>query len=631
MPSPSDQVHWRRDRGLCVRIMVVTTCLILGFSGIAYRLVQLQVHRHEELARQAEERYRDVRVLPAQRGSIRDRAGEYLVFDEKSWELHTDGQHLTQVSLVREQLARALDMPADQLETHFTEAEILARYREHIANTLTQPLGMDKAEIIGLLEKPLPVQVLKRDIPAATAEVFEAYLRSQHVVGIYIRPGTERRHASQDRLTLTLGTSSPDQGGLWGVEKFCETALRGTPGKRYIVKDRRGIEQPLFRGETIPARDGSDVFLTIDMNLQDTVEAIVDQAYSVHDPKSVVAILTEPTTGSILAMACRPHLNLEDKTGNWRNIPISDAYEPGSVMKIVAIAAALDAGIYGPQSPIDCGKGSYNSPELGTATIHDDEWNLGTQPVWGVLAHSSNIGTYKIARALGWERFDTALRQFGFGSPTGLSICKEAAGRWLPLDKWTAVDFSRMCYGYGLTATALQQIMAYGAIANGGVLMKPRLIDRIEHPAEDGNGTRLEICHPEPIRQACTARTAAHLRDMLEKTITEGTGSRARIPGVRVAGKTGTRRIYDSTLKRYRDDQYLVSFAGFAPAEQPRVACLVAIDNPKAASPKEVRGGLIAAPLFGELVSAALDHLKVRIDHGKVVAQRPETEKGGGQ
>lgn len=631
MPPLPSQTQVRRDRGLCVRIMVITTCLLIAFSGIAYRLVNLQVHRHAELSRLAEERYRDVRVLPAQRGSIRDRAGEYLVFDEKSWELHTDGQHLSQIQLVREQLGKILQIAPEKLASQYTDTQILARYREHIAAALTEPLDMPAAEIISLLEKPNPVQILKRDIPAKTAEVFGAYLESQRIIGIYIRPGTERRYASHDRLTLTLGAARPGEGGTWGVEKLCDPLLAGTPGKRYIAKDRRGIEQPLFRGETIPARNGSDVFLTIDMNLQDTVEAIVDQAYSLHDPKSVVAILTEPSTGSILAMACRPHLNLADNTGNWRNIPVSDAYEPGSVMKIVTIAAALDAGIYGPQSLIDCGKGSYTASELGSATIHDDEWNLGTQPVWGVLAHSSNIGTYKIARAVGWERFDKALRNFGFGSPTGLSICKEASGRWLPLDKWTAVDFSRMCYGYGLTATALQQVMAYGAIANGGVLMKPRLIDRIEHPDLDGTGTRLEICHPEPVRQACTARTAAHLRDMLEKTVTEGTGSRARIDGVRVAGKTGTRRVYDPDLKRYRDDQYLVSFAGFAPAEQPRVACLVAIDNPKAASPKEVRGGLIAAPLFSQLVSAALDHLKVRIDHGNVVAQRPDPEKGGGQ
>jgi cell division protein FtsI/penicillin-binding protein 2 len=626
-PLPN-QAHLRRDRGICKRIMLVTSVLIVGFSVVTHQLVNLQLRQHQELSRLAAERYRDVRILPAQRGSIRDRSGEYLVFDEKSWEIHTDRAHLSDPALIRPHLAKILQCEPTELTTRLTSEQTLATYHDHVAEALSQPLNQPKDELLALLQSKLPVMVLKRDLPAKDAETFEDYLKSRHIFGIYIRPGTERRYASKDRLTLTLGATKDQEGGIWGVEKLCDSVLRGSPGKRYIEKDRRGVEMPLFRGETIPAKNGSDVLLTIDMNLQDTVEAIVDQAFHAHQPKSIVAILTDPLTGSILAMACRPHLNMDDNSGNWRNIPVSDAYEPGSVMKIVAIAGALDAGVVGPNTPIDCGHGHYSSSELGNKDIHDDEWNLGTQPVWGVLAHSSNIGTYKIARSLGWERYENTLRNFGFGAPTGIGICKEAPGRWLDFEKWTAVDFSRMSFGYGMTATALQQIMAYGAIANGGVLMKPRLIDRILHD----NGTRLEICRPEPVRQACTARTAAQVRDMLEKAVTNGTGSRAKIDGVRIAGKTGTRRVYDPKLKQYRNDQYLVSFAGFAPADKPRVACIVAMDNPKAESAKQIRGGLITAPVFANLVRAALDHLDVRVNHSeKVVAQQQSTEKGGGQ
>lgn len=626
MQTLPTQQQLRRDRSICTRIMVVTSVLLLGFSIVTHRLVQLQFHQHEELSDLAAQRYQDERPLPAQRGSIRDRSGEYLVFDEKSKELHTDRAHLTEPELVRENMAKIMGTTPKDLATRLSVEQLLASYHHHIATSLAQPLGLGTNDILSVLRDPHPVMVLKTDIPTDQAETLESYLKSRHIVGVYIRPGTERRHASQDRLTLTLGATKRDIGGVWGVEQLCDDVLRGTPGKRFIEKDRRGIELPLFRGETIPAKNGADVFLTIDMNLQDSVEAIVDQAFKLHAPKSVVAILTDPATGSILAMACRPHLNKADNTGNWRNIPVSDAYEPGSVMKIVTMAGALDAGIIGPDTPIDCGKGHFSSSELGGADIHDDEWNLGTQPAWGVLAHSSNIGTYKIARSLGWERFEKTLRGFGFGSPTGLGICKEPTGQWRAFEKWTAVDFSRISYGYGMTATALQQVMAYGAIANGGTLMKPRLIDRILHD----DGARLEIRRPEPVRQACTARTAAQVASMLEKAVTEGTGSRAAIEGIRVAGKTGTRRVFDPKTKTYRDDQYLVSFAGFAPAERPRVACVVAIDNPKADTTKAIRGGLIAAPLFAELVSTALDHLEVRLEHTeKVVAQQPNQEKGG--
>jgi cell division protein FtsI/penicillin-binding protein 2 len=198
----------------------------------------------------------------------------------------------------------------------------------------------------------------------------------------------------------------------------------------------------------------------------------------------------------------------------------------------------------------------------------------------------------------------------------------------LPIEHWTAVDFSRISFGYGITATALQQVMAYGAIANGGVLMKPRIIEHMLHD----DGKRLEVCHPEPVQQACSARTAAHLTQMLEQAVTEGTGSRAKIDGVRVAGKTGTRRIYDPKRKIYRDDQYLVSFAGFAPVEKPRVACVVMVDNPQAESAKLVRGGLVAAPLFADLVRSTLDHLDVRLNAAtSIVAQSNPPTKGGAQ
>jgi cell division protein FtsI/penicillin-binding protein 2 len=619
--------HIRRDRSICNRIFVSTGVLICGFSLVTYQLFQLQIRQHESLSRLAAERYQGVITLKAQRGSIRDRVGEYLAFDEKTPELHTDRHHLFEPELIRPKLAKILDQTVSELSKRPAQ-ELLALYHQHIAEKLSGKLELPTADIHEKITSDRQVSVIQTDLPEDLAASLPDFLKEHHIIGVYLRDGSERRLASKDRLTLTIGGTRDGQGGVWGIERLCDEVLRGKPGKQYIEKDRRGIELPLFRGETIPAQNGSDVFLTIDMNLQDTVEALVDQAYQQHKAKSVVAILTDPATGSILAMACRPHLDLSSNSGNWRNIPVADAYEPGSVMKIVAFAGALDAGVIQPNSPIDCGKGHFRSPELGGADIHDDEWNLGVQPAWGVLAHSSNIGTYKIARKLGWEAFDRSLRRFGFGATSGLNLCAEPTGYWLPIEHWTAVDFSRISFGYGITATALQQVMAYGAIANGGVLMKPRIIEHMLHD----DGKRLEVCHPEPVQQACSARTAAHLTQMLEQAVTEGTGSRAKIDGVRVAGKTGTRRIYDPKRKIYRDDQYLVSFAGFAPVEKPRVACVVMVDNPQAESAKLVRGGLVAAPLFADLVRSTLDHLDVRLNAAtSIVAQSNPPTKGGAQ
>ena len=622
LPHP---LQIRRDRSLCRRILVSTAVLIGGFSLVTYQLVQLQIRQHETFSRLAAERYQGVIPLKAQRGSIRDRAGEYLAFDEKTPELHTDRNHLFEPDLVRPKWAKILDRPASEV-AKLPAQELLTDYHHYLADRLSEKLDLPASDVLAKLTSQRPVSVIKKDLPLDLAASMKAFLSSHHIIGVYLREGSERRLASTDRLTLTIGATKEGEGGIWGIERLCDSVLRGKEGKQFIEKDRRGIELPLFRGETIAAQNGADVFLTIDMNLQDTVEALVEQAYQQHNPKSVAAILTDPATGSILAMACRPHLDLTANVGNWRNIPVADAYEPGSVLKIVAFAGALDAGLITPNTPIDCGKGLYKAPELGSADIHDDEWNLGVQPAWGVLAHSSNIGTYKIARKLGWEAFDRTLRRFGFGATTGLGICTEPNGYWLPVDHWTAVDFSRISFGYGITATALQQVMAYGAIANGGVLMKPRLIEHILHK----DGTELEICRPEPVHQACSARTAQQIAQMLEQSVTQGTGSRAKIEGVRVAGKTGTRRIYDAKRKTYREDQYLVSFAGFAPVEKPRVACVVMVDNPKAESAKQIRGGLVAAPLFADLVRATLDHLDVRLNAATGnVAQTNNAPQGG--
>ncbi|MCB1225754.1 MAG: penicillin-binding protein 2, partial [Verrucomicrobiales bacterium] len=321
----------------------------------------------------------------------------------------------------------------------------------------------------------------------------------------------------------------------------------------------------------------------------------------------------------------------ETMKGNWRNMPVSDAYEPGSVMKIVTISAALDAGLVSPDTPIDCGHGVYSAPELKGWDLHDCSTRLGVQPVSGVLSHSSNIGTYKIARMLGAEGVRNAMERFGFGRATGIGLTQESAGSLKPVEDWNAVNLSRGCIGYFITATALQQVMAYAAIANRGILLQPRLIDRVVY--SDG---RVQTFPPQPVGRACCERTAEKVTAMLEGVVKEGSGKRAAIEGVRVAGKTGTRNVYDphrnakGEVIGYRRDQQVVSFAGFAPVEAPRVACVVMVNNPKVNSPELQQGGLVAAPIFSELVTAALDYLEVRLDpHASVSTTAFAPSPGG--
>jgi cell division protein FtsI/penicillin-binding protein 2 len=606
----------RRDRKVCVRICVLGGALFVLFSCLGLRLVSLQYERHQELLAEAARKTQRTVVLPAGRGAILDRSGEYLAYEEATIELRTNRFHLDDVKVASPLLAALRGVKQNLLERDMPPERIVEEYRRHIASALAEPLEMTEAELLEVLKSRRAEEVLERDLPPERVEFFRDYLASNKIRGVDLQPGSERRQAIPDRLTVTLGALHPERQVYWGVEGMCDTLLRGEPGKRFIEKDGRGNEQTHFRGETIPPKRGSDVFLTLDMNLQDQVEEILEDAFNELRPTSVAAILIEPQTGSILAMGCRPHIGGEGAQ-NWRNIPVTDAVEPGSVMKVVAIAGALDAGLVQPGTGIDCGFGKFDSAELGPkGTIHDDSKILGTQTVGGVLAHSSNIGTYKIARMLGMRRFEQTLRKFGFGEPSGLGLCAEKVEYWRPRELWKPVDFSRMSYGYAVEASMLQIAMAYGALANGGVLMKPRLIDRVRTP----EGV-IEQRPPQALRQACTARTAAQMREMLETAVVKGTGKLAAIDGVRVGGKTGSRRFYDDKTKRYLETKYLVAFAGMAPMENPRVVCVVMADSPTAMGASAARGGKVAAPLFATLVKAALEHLDVRAEPTGGLAQ----------
>jgi cell division protein FtsI/penicillin-binding protein 2 len=231
-----------------------------------------------------------------------------------------------------------------------------------------------------------------------------------------------------------------------------------------------------------------------------------------------------------------------------------------------------------------------------------------------VLVHSSNIGVYKISKRVGQDLILDYTARFGFGSPTGIGLVGEKAG-YVNTGTWSNTTYSRMPIGYEVSVTPLQMCMAYGAIANGGVLMKPRLIDRIVK----ANG-ETEVVAPQPVWQVCTAKTAASLRDFLAGVVTEGTGSRAALPDVSVGGKTGTTRRYDPEKKRYIEGSYITSFAGMAPVEDPKVVCLVMLDDPKAESPRLVRGGRVAAPIFAEVVKETLAHLAIRYEQPMKVA-----------
>uniref|UniRef100_UPI00378365BE peptidoglycan D,D-transpeptidase FtsI family protein n=1 Tax=Prosthecobacter sp. TaxID=1965333 RepID=UPI00378365BE len=613
-PLPT-QIQLRRDRPVCRRMLLLLFVLLFGFSLVTWRLAVIQIKESPRLTALAAKKYQRHIALPAHRGAIKDFNGEYLAHDEDVSELHTDRTHLREIITVRHHLAAVRGVKALELREQLGVTETLAAYHDHVAKVLATILPEPEAEIRKQIASDKPEIVLAKQVPEEDAKRWEILFKAEHIIGIHLRPAVARRFPAKDRLSLVLGDTDTTNKGRWGVEKLMDARLTGIAGEQFIERDKSGHELPAYRGLYVEPKHGSDVHLTIDMQLQDNVEAICERAWQANKARRVVIVVTEPSTGTVLAMAARPHRDVSNPDlSTWTNHVIADPYEPGSIFKVVTLAAALDNHKVSPGERIDCGNMHYHDL-VRNVKLSDDE-PLGMQTVKGVLVHSSNIGMYKISKRVGQDMMLDYASRFGFGAPTGIGLLGEKAG-YMNTGKWSNTTYSRMPIGYEVSVTPLQMCLAYGAIANGGVLMKPRLIDRVVKP-----GGETEIIAPQPVWQVCTAKTAASLRDFLEGVVTEGTGSRAVVPNVRVGGKTGTTRRYDPVKKRYIDGSYLTSFVGMAPMENPKVVCLVMLDDPKADSPALVRGGRVAAPIFAEVVRETLDHLAIRHEQPLKVAAK---------
>jgi cell division protein FtsI/penicillin-binding protein 2 len=400
-----------------------------------------------------------------------------------------------------------------------------------------------------------------------------------------------------------LGYVDSEGKGMTGVEKIAEEQLQGEAGFRFLERDRRGREIVVFRGESKQPTEGHTVRLTIDMGLQCIVENALAQAVDMYQPEKATVILMDPLTGEVMAMASRPDYNLITREGLRRNPAISDLYEPGSTFKIVALSGALDRRLINLRTPIYCEGGLY---EFDGQTLADHA-PYGELSAQMVFAKSSNIGTFKIARQLSGDTFYSYMRSFGFGEKTGIDLTAEAGGKVHRVENWSKTSLSRMGMGYAVGVTPLQVVTAYAAIANGGELMKPRVISSIE----DSRGRVVKKFEPESVRRVVSEQAAARMREAMMAVVSEvGTGELAAVPGHRVAGKTGTARKYSPENGKYLHGRYVVSFAGFFPAEDPRLVGLVVIDDPVAEG-VNIYGGTIAGPLFSQIAGAAATYLNI--------------------
>ncbi len=566
------------------RKRALLTCMMLAgcFTVFSFRLVHLQVTKHDGYAALAAEKHVMRQTLHHRRGFIQDIHGESLAQNEPVRMVIADCTLIKDRNEMADVLATALALPR---------------------GPLLEKLGREVYSQSQKKNVPAPYLVLKKDVPENVATELAARLAERKMRGILFEEESTRVYPNEQMLCHVLGFVNGDNVGVEGIEKVMEQFLRGHDGFRYTERDRTGKEIVPYRGQEKDPRNGCNVRLTIDMGLQNIIEQELDSAIKQFHPKSATVIMMQPKTGEILALANRPNFNLNVQDNvppdHRRNRAIADMVEPGSTFKIVTTAAALTERIVRTTTLINCENGYYAAYKL-----HDHR-PYADLSVNDILVKSSNVGVCKLAIQLGDQKFYEYIRRFGFGERTGVNLPGEISGVIHPPHTWSKISISRMPMGQEVDATPLQMATAMCAIANGGHLMMPQII----HEIVDENGHSVSQFPPQEIRRVVSKEATDGIRSALMEVVSpKGTATLARVAGYKVAGKTGTAQKYDEKTHLATHDKYVVSFLGFMPAEDPAFVCLVLLDEAQVSHDKNY-GGLVAAPVFSRIGEKAARYL----------------------
>jgi cell division protein FtsI (penicillin-binding protein 3) len=550
---------------------------LLALWGVAIggRLWSLQVAQHDEFVRRAERQQQRVIELDPPRGTIFDARGRELA-----------------VSIDVESVFAVPREVPDRAGAATRLARVLGVEREKVARALEQ-------------DREFVWVARKLDPPVARA------VRALELPGIYFLEESKRYYPMRQLAAQVLGFVGTDNHGLAGLEANYEKVVAGKPGRRTVLRDaRRGLAVPpgLPHADPVP---GADLVLTLDSALQQIVEEELDAIYTTRRAQNASAVLLDPETGAVLAMASRPTFdpNAFRAAGEaaLRNRPVQDAYEPGSTFKMVTAAAALEQGVVSPSDRFDCEMGGIT---LAGVRISDHK-PFGNLSFREIIAKSSNVGTIKTALRVPTPDFYAAIRAFGFGRPTGVDLPGESPGLLMPLERWPGLAKAYISFGQGISVTPLQLAAAFAAVANGGRLLEPYVVEEIR----GADGVRRP--HPLPVvrGEPASPRTIATLRELLAGVTREGgTGRAAVTPGYDAAGKTGTAQKAVPG-RGYLPDEFIASFVGWAPVDRPLFVGVVVVDDPEGG----YHGGDVAAPVFGAIARRALLTRHVRPER-----ERPE-------
>lgn len=561
----------RNEQQINSRLFILLQLLGLWLLAVVGKLVYLQVISHDELARMANRQQMKTVEVHARRGTIFDSAGEPLAMSLPAPSVAINPLHINDKEVAASLLAATL---------HVDEAELLAKIRDCV-NANRGFLWVKKK---------------------VTPEEEEA-LRSYHLDWVDWQTESQRFYPNQGLAAHVLGSVFNDQSGSGGIEQGLDSELTGSPGKQQVLTDVKG--RPIYSRMITDPEPGFDVTLSINRQLQHMVEQELAEAVKANHVENGTVVVMRPGTGEILAMASYPTYNPNDavKPGDDPesrfNRTVSFPFEPGSVFKVFTISAGIQEKKVRPETPINCGAGAYN---FFGRVVHDTHSN-GVLPVSMVLAKSSNIGAIQIGLRMGDETLLDYVRKFGFGKSTGVPLPSESPGLVRRLQHWTKTSIASVAMGQEISTTSLQLAQACSVIANGGYLVRPKLVLRKHRPGKNEDEPLPEAA---PVR-IISASTAATMRQMMEGVMLVGTGKGSQLKGYSSGGKTGTAQIFDLKHHVYLH-KYNASFIGFAPLNKPAIVISVTL------SPSALMAGAVAAPVFQKVAMESLRILDVPRD-----------------
>lgn len=547
------------------RIRLLFVLLALALAGSLARAVWLQGVRAQPLSSLAAKQQRQTLELPARRGTIFDRNGVPLALGEQATTVYADPTQIQNARLVALAAEKALGLDAETIFPQLKDTSSAFVY-------------------------------LKRKADSAKAEL----LRKRQLPGVGFYTEERRRYPQGAVGAQVLGFAGQDNKGLAGIELQLDDVLRGRPGRETVIRDPFGRVVDVL-SETAE-RQGRDVFLTLDHRIQAKAEDVLRSTVRQWGAKSATAVVLDPSTGEIYAMATAPTFDAnrfaEASPDAQRNRTVSDTYEPGSTFKLIPVAGALSEGLVTPHSAFTL----PTSIQVADRVIHEHEPRPTVRmTVADIVAQSSNVGAITLAQELGSKRLSSWVDRFGFGSKTGLDFPGETSGIVPPLERWSGSTIGTLPIGHGIAVTPVQMAAAYAAVANDGVWLQPHLVEHVGGRASAHVDRRRILRHD----------VASQLATMLTGVVAEGgTGLAAAVPGYHVAGKTGTAAKPLPDGSGYSTSRYVASFVGFVPATRPRLVILVTVDEPST-----IWGGVVAAPAFQALAQFALQYLEVPPDN----------------